>query len=351
VLEVDGPSALQYSATEGDIELRRAIAERTTRHFGGTVDAEELLITSGSQQGLDLIGKTFIDVGDAILCESPTYIGAINAFQAYQPRFVEVPTDDEGMLLDQLEARLSTTPRIKFIYAVPDFQNPSGRCWTLERRLGVLELAQRHDVLVVEDSPYADIRFEGEAVPQLRSLDTDGRVILLGTFSKIFCPGMRLAWTIARREILAKLVLVKQGADLHTSTFTQRQVYRYMKRHGLAPIIARAREIYRRRRDAMVSALDRELTPDCRRTHPCGGLFVWVEFPPTVNARDLLARCLEQNVAFVPGGGFFPNGGHENTARLNFSNMPNDQIEEGVRRLAASLRRELALQPISATAS
>ncbi|MCP4895724.1 MAG: PLP-dependent aminotransferase family protein [bacterium] len=345
VLELDGPAALQYSTTEGDAELRQAIADRMARVLSIKANADEVLITSGSQQGLDLLGKAFLDKDDAVLCESPTYLGALSAFQAYQPKFVQIPTDDEGMRLEHLAERLADTPRVKLIYVVPDFQNPTGRCWSLERRQGLLDLARRHDAIVVEDCPYAEIRFEGEPIPPLKSLDLDDRVIFLGTFSKIFCPGMRLGWTIARREILEKLVLVKQGADLHTATLTQRQVFRFMTRYGFRAIIEQVRDIYRRRRDVMVQTLDQELPPGTRRTHPCGGLFVWLELPPEIDARIVLKKCLEVDVAFVPGGGFFPNGGHENTIRLNFSAMPEDRIEEGVRRLAAVLRREMEMEP------
>lgn len=350
VFELDGPSALQYSTTEGDAEFRRAVADRMERVHEISAVADDVLITSGSQQGLDLIGKILLDEGDAVLCESPTYVGMINALQAYQPRWEEILTDDDGMVLEDLAARLADATGVKLIYVVPDYQNPSGRCWSLERRKGLLELARRFDVLVVEDSPYSEIRFEGERVPTLKSLDLDNRVIFLGTFSKIFCPGMRIGWTIAQREIIEKLVLAKQGADLHTSTLAQRQIYRYMKRCGFQSSIERIRELYRHRRDVMIQALDRELPIGCRRTHPCGGLFVWVEFPPEVDGRKVLERCLEADVAFVPGGGFFPNGGHENTARLNFSAMPPDRIEEGVRRLGAVLKRQLECEAVAVTA-
>jgi 2-aminoadipate transaminase len=341
VLEDAGQSALQYSTTEGHPPLRAWIAHRMAERMGARVQPEEILITTGSQQALDLTGKLFLDEGDAVICESPTYIGAINAFRAYQPRFLEVPTDDDGMVIPELERRLAQTDRVRFIYVVPDFQNPSGRCWTLERRQQLMDLVRRHRIPVVEDCPYTEIRFEGSNVPSLKSMDQDDLVIQLGTFSKIFCPGYRVGWVAAARPLIDKYNLLKQGADLHTSTMAQMEIATYLSMFDLDANLRRIREVYRSRRAAMIHALERELPPQVRFTRPQGGLFLWVELPERLNARELLSRCLEQNVAFVPGGSFFPNGGHENTMRLNFSNMPEDRIDEGVRRIGKVLRELL----------
>jgi 2-aminoadipate transaminase len=341
VLRERGRTALQYSTTEGDPALRRAIAARMNRTMGTAVSPDEILITSGSQQGLDLSGKVFLDEGDVVLCESPTYLGAINALQVFGPRFVEVPTDDEGMIVAEMERRLAAEPRAKLIYTVPDFQNPTGRTWSLARRRALLEAASRFGVPVIEDRPYGELRFEGAPVPPLAALDSAGLVVHLGTFSKVFCPGLRIGWLVAARPLLEKYVVVKQGADLHTSTLSQMEIAAYLDRFSLDANVARIREVYHLRRGAMLAAIDREFPAGIRCTRPQGGLFLWVELPPSLNARELLARCVERDVAFVPGGSFFPNGGHENTFRLNFSNMPEARIAEGIHRIAEVLREML----------
>lgn len=346
VLEREGRQALQYSTTEGHLPLRRLIAARMRNRLGCDVDAANVMITCGSQQGLDLTGKVLLDEDDVVLCESPTYFAAINAFRSYLPRFVEVPTDDDGMLIDELAARLEAEPRAKLIYVVPDFQNPSGRCWSLARREALLEVAASHQVWVVEDAPYAELRFEGDPIAPLRALDRHGNVVFLGTFSKIFCPGLRIGWIAAPRSLFDVLVRAKQAMDLHTSTLGQRQLCAYLERHDIDAQISRIRAVYRGRRDAMVRAIERYFPAQVTHTEPHGGLFLWLELPPEVNARDLLARCLAHDVAFVPGGGCFPNGGHENTCRLNFSAVSEERIAEGIRRMAAALH-ELLGQPAS----
>ena len=266
-----------------------------------------------------------------VLCESPTYLGAINAFNVYRPRLLEVPTDNDGMLLDELEKMLDSVERIKLVYTVPDFQNPSGRSWSAERRAGFMKLLAGRDILVVEDAPYSELRFEGDMLPLLKSFDTEGFVIYLGTFSKVFCPGMRLGWVAADERILEKYALVKQGADLHSSGFTQRIISMYMDLYELDDDISEIREVYRKRRDAMLDAISAEFPAGTRFTHPQGGLFTWIELDGNIDTRELLAECLEHNVAFVPGEPFFPNGGGKNTMRLNYSNMPEKKIAEGIR--------------------
>lgn len=342
VLEEQGAAAMQYSTTEGHPPLRAWIARRMTERLGAPTRPEEVLVTAGSQQAIDLTGKLFLDEGDVVLCESPTYLGALSALRAYQPRFVEVPTDADGMIPAELERRLAELRRVKLVYVVPDFQNPSGRTWSLERRRRFLEVVGRYGVTVVEDCPYGEVRFEGEPIPPLKSMDGAGQVVFLGTFSKIFCPGFRIGWAAAPRPLLDRYVLAKQGSDLHTSTRSQMEIATYLSMFDIDANLRRIRDVYRARRDAMVGALERELPAEARFTRPLGGLFCWVELPPAVDARTLLERCLARGVAFVPGGSFFPNGGHENTLRLNFSNMPEERIAEGVRRLGAALREMLA---------
>jgi 2-aminoadipate transaminase len=304
---------------------------------GTRVAPEEILITSGSQQGLDFAGKVFLDPGDVVFCESPTYIGAINAFRAYEPKFVEVPTDDDGMVPEALE-RMVESERPKFVYAIPDFQNPSGRSWSRERRSAFMEITSRRGIPVLEDCPYAELRFEGEDQPSLKSMDGKGLVIFLGTFSKVFCPGLRVGWMAAAPELLRRFIIAKQGADLHTSSLCQRQVEAYLRRFDMDANVARIRETYRVRRDAMLDAMDREFPEDVRYTRPQGGFFLWVEMRAGLDARAVLEKALEKDVAFIPGAPFFPCGGHENAFRLNYATMDPRRIGEGISRLAEVLR-------------
>ncbi|MBP2666888.1 MAG: putative transcriptional regulator, GntR family [Firmicutes bacterium] len=339
VLAESGRSALQYSTTEGYEPLRQKIAERIGRKFQTKVSAQQVLITCGSQQALDFTGKLFLDEGDVVLCESPTYLAAISAFRAYQPQFVEVPTDDNGMIMAALEKILATTDRVKLIYVIPDFQNPTGRTWSLERRQRLVELATRYEIPVIEDNPYGELRFEGEILPSLKSMDTAGLVIGTGTFSKTFCPGMRIGWLIAEPDIIEKYVLIKQGADLCTSLRSQMEVDMFMERYDFEENLCKLTNLYRKRRDAMVGALEEMMPAGVKFTRPQGGLFLWVELPKHIPAVELLRECLKRDVAFVPGDAFFPNGGVKNTLRLNYSNMPEDRIHEGIRRLAGVIRQ------------
>ncbi len=346
ILEEEGSRALQYSTTEGHPPLREKIAARMNAKWGTQISANDVLITTGSQQGLDLTGKLFLDEGDTIICESPTYVGAISAWNVFKPRWVEVPTDDDGMNIEALEECLSRCDKVKFIYVIPNFQNPSGRTWSLNRRRRFMEIVNRRGIPLIEDNPYGELRFEGETLPALKSFDEGGWVISLGTFSKIFCPGLRIAWVVAEPPLYEKFVILKQGADLHTSTLNQMQVERFMAVHDLEENIRRITEVYRDRRDAMVRALENEMPESVRFSQPNGGLFLWVELPERLNARVVLRRCLELDVAFVPGGAFFPNGDHENTLRLNFSYMPADRITEGIHRIAMVVKDMLRWQVI-----
>jgi DNA-binding transcriptional MocR family regulator len=341
VLLEDGVRALQYAPTEGLPVLREIIARRLREQSNMRAAPENVLVVSGSQQALDLTGKIFLDEGDAILCESPTYLGAINAFRAYQPRFVEIETDDNGMIPKDLERRLVETDRVKFVYVVPDFQNPSGRRWSLERRQILVDLATRFGVPVVEDSPYAELCFEGAPLASAASFDDTGIVMCLGTFSKLLAPGMRLGWVAAETSLIQKFVLAKQGADLHTSSLNQLLAARFISDHDFSGHIEQIRTVYRSRRNAMVDAIEKFFPPDIRFTRPSGGLFLWVELPEGLDSRKLLELSLKEDVAFVPGGAFFANGGHENTMRLNFSAMPEDRITEGIRRLGRVLAEVL----------
>lgn len=342
VLEESGRKALQYSTTEGYEPLRRQIASRMNRIIQTKVTPENVLITSGSQQALDLVGKLFIDSGDVILCESPTYLAAISAFKAYQPQFVEVPTDADGIILEELERILQTTPQVKFIYVIPDFQNPTGKTWSVERRQAFMRLVQQYELPVIEDNPYGELRFEGQIPPALQALDETGLVVHLGTFSKTFCPGMRIGWIAADSSVINKCVLIKQGADLCTSLKTQMELSCYIEQYDFDVNIAKIIGIYRHRRDVMLETLAETMPAGVTYTHPQGGLFLWIELPKQLSAMELLRDCLRHNVAFVPGDSFFPNGGVTNTLRLNYSNMPEDRIREGIRRIASVIRQKLA---------
>lgn len=337
VLEDMGTKALQYGPTEGYDPLREKIAKRMKK-YGVDTDMKNILITSGSQQGLDFTGKIFLDKDDVVLCESPSYLGALNAFKAYEPKFIEIPTDDDGMNMEELEKVLKTTDNVKVLYVIPDFQNPSGRTWSVERRKKVIELANKYNLPIVEDNPYGELRFEGEIPPSIKSFDTEGRVIFLGTFSKTLCPGFRLGWTCADYEVLNKYILIKQGADLQASTFSQMILDRFLTEYDLDEHIEKIKSVYSKRRDLMIKTMREEFPEDIEFTVPEGGLFTWVTLPESINARDLATKCIEKKVAFVPGGSFYPNGGNENTLRINYSNMDEERIVIGVKRLAESIK-------------
>ena len=338
LLRSRGEVALQYSPTEGYPPLREKIAARMNAIWGTRLSPDEILITTGSQSGLDLTAKLFLDEGDAVLCESPTYLGATMAFNVFRPRWVEIPTDDDGMQPEALERALRSEKRVKLLYTVPNFQNPSGRTWSAERRRRLAALALRYNVPVIEDNPYGELCYDGTTPPCIQTLDEAGLVISLGTFSKIFCPGLRIGWIAAKRRYIDRYVILKQASDLHSSTLDQMLTAAYLEAHDIEKDLTVKRRVYGSRRDAMVEALEREMPEGVRFTRPRGGLFLWVELPATVDSRILLDLCLNRIVAFVPGGAFFPVEERRNTLRLNFSNMPEDRIREGIGRLAECLR-------------
>ncbi len=340
VLEKTGAQALQYGPTEGYQPLREGIAKRMAK-VKVDAKAENILVTSGSQQGLDFAAKIFINPGDIIVCESPTYLGAINAFKAYEPKFMEVSTDKDGMNMEELEEVLKNNSNVKFIYVIPDFQNPSGKTWSVERRIKLVELANKYNVAIIEDNPYGELRFEGEILPAVKHFDTEGRVAFLGTFSKILCPGLRLGWVVADKELLSKFVLVKQGADLQSSTISQMETAKFLELYNIDEHIQKIIDIYKVRRDVMIKTMEEEFPEGVSFTYPEGGLFTWVVLPEYMNARELALKALEQNVAYVPGGSFFPNGGNENTMRLNYSSMNEEKIVEGITRLGKVIKEAM----------
>jgi 2-aminoadipate transaminase len=353
VLEQRGEIALQYSTTEGWPELRQMISRHVSR-YGISVEADDVLITTGSQQALDLVGKLLIDIGDRVVVGAPTYLGALQAFGAYQPVFLNVPLDADGMTVDVIEAILKQSP--SFIYVLPNFQNPAGVTLSLERRMALVRLARKSGVPLVEDDPYGQLRYEGEHLPPLYALDAElaasdggrGNVIYMSTFSKTLAPGLRLAWVIAPRPVLNKLNQLKQGADLHTSTLVQMIAFEVAQGGFLDKHIQMLRNVYRERRDAMLGALDSFMPPDVSWSSPQGGLFLWAQLPEGMDSQEVFSEAIKEEVAFVPGAAFFaePDAGHR-YMRLNFSNAPPEQIREGIRRLGSCLSR---LQPpVSAT--
>jgi 2-aminoadipate transaminase len=340
VLERDGALALQYSPTEGDPRLKEELIAHHEREDGIQLSPENLLITVASQQGLDLVSKIFIDRNDPVIVGLPSYVGGLGAFRNYGAYMIGVPLDDAGMRMDLLERELELLrekgKKPKFIYVVPDFQNPAGITMSEERRLKLISLARRYDVLILEESPYKELRFEGEAQASIFGLDGTGQVIGLHTFSKILFPGMRLGWVIADEAIIQKLVIAKQSTDLCTPAFTQAIVAEFASRGLLNEVIENVKSIYREKRDLMLDALDEHMPdlPGLSWTRPQGGLFLWVRLPEHMDADELFYEAVEQNVAFVIGAAFHCDGSGTNTMRLNFSFPTKENIVAGVKRLA-----------------
>lgn len=341
-LRDSGQVALQYGSSEGRAEIRKVVVG-LMGEVGVRVKADDLVITTGAQQALDLLAKIFIDPGDVIITEGPTYLGALQAFSAYQPKIVCIPMDDEGMRTDLLAAELVRLgPQgAKFIYTIPNFQNPAGVTLSPARRRHLLELARQYDIPVIEDDPYGRLRFEGGHALPLRALDDD--VIYLGTFSKIFAPGLRLGWTIAPKPILAKFVLAKQAADLCGSAFAQTTAERYFADPRWRKVLQDLTRAYAERRDAMIAALEQHFPPEARWTVPAGGFFVWVETPSFLDLKSILAEAVERGVTYVPGDAFFPDGRGRNCMRLAFCYVEPERIREGIQRLAEVLEDRLEL--------
>jgi 2-aminoadipate transaminase len=347
VLKDQSALALQYGSTEGYLPLREMIARHASRS-GVQIRPNNILITSGSQQALDLIGKIFINHGDRLLVESPTYLGALQAWNQYGAEYVTVSTDDDGMVTEDIEQALRTGP--KFIYALPNFQNPMGVTISMERRVKLVEMADRYGVPLVEDDPYGQLRYEGEHIPSVNVLDAQlhvqngkytGNVIYFSTFSKILSPGLRLAWVIAPDEVISKLALAKQGTDLHTATFNQVVAYE-VSRHGfLDQHVKHICEVYSERRDVMLDSLAEHMPEGVTWTHPKGGLFLWVRVPESCDTTIMFPAAVRNKVAYVPGESFHPNGGGTNTMRLNFSYCKPATIVEGISRLGNMLKEEL----------
>lgn len=343
VLSAQGAQALQYSPTEGYSPLRALVGGYLGRP---EIDEGNVLITTGSQQATELIGRLLLDPGDQVLVESPTYLGALQAFGVYRPRFVTVPDDENGLIVEGLEQALEAGP--KFLYLLPNFQNPSGTTLPLERREKLVALSDERGLPIVEDDPYSQLRYEGDHIPPLIVLDAErngavgrsyaGGVLYHSTFSKLLAPGLRIGWVVAPAAVIQRLAALKQGVDLHTSTLAQMIAYEVARDGFLEEHAELLRTSYHRRRDVMLEAMEAHFPAEASWTRPAGGLFILVTLPAGVNAREVLVESLKQMVAFVPGEPFFPDGGGENTMRLNFSNAKPDRIEEGIKRLGAILK-------------
>lgn len=341
LLREKGATALQYGPTEGETALRQELA-KLLPHKKDTIKPENILVTTGSQQGLDIVSKIFLDPKDIVVLELPTYIGGLQSFTAYRARMIGVPQDNHGMrtdLLQKLLAKLAgKKKKPKFIYVVPDFQNPSGVTMSVERRRTVLELAYKYEIPIVEDSPYRDLRFTGQPVPAIYSLDTENQVIMLRTFSKLLCPGLRLAWITASVKWIDQMVVAKQSMDLCSPSFTQLIVAEYLRRGLLPPQIESIRKLYAKKRDAMLAALKKYMPKGVKWTEPEGGLFLWVKLPKKMSATDLFPKAIQNKVAYVIGSAFHCNGKGHNTMRINFSYPSEQQIDEGIKRLAKMIK-------------
>jgi len=335
VLKEEGDKILQYSTTEGYRPLRDYIAKRYATN-GLKVDSADVLITNGSQQCLDLVGKVFINKNDRIAVERPTYLAAIQAFSLYEPRFKSVPLNEEGVdpeVLDDLIRKFD----VKFFYAITSFQNPTGITYSRKIRKEIADILRDSQIMFVEDNPYGEIRFMGENLPPVKSYLPES--ILFGSFSKIVSPGMRLGWIVAPPEVMDKLVIVKQASDLHSNYFTQRVVYQYFKDNNVDEHIEKIRKRYRRQRDLMVDCIEDYFPTDVEITRPEGGMFLWVTLPKNMSSLELFEHALKEKVAFVPGEAFYVDDPQKNTLRLNFSNSEEEKIKEGIKRLGKTIEK------------
>ena len=344
ILDGESSKALQYGSTAGLKEFRELLAD-FVKDDGIKTSVDNILTTVGSQQALDIVGRIFLNENDVVLVGLPTYLGGINAFLAYGAKLVGVPLDDNGMKVDLLEEKIkelkSKGENVKLIYTIPTFQNPAGVELSLERRKRMLEIAKEYDLLILEDDPYGKLRFEGDAIPPVKAFDDEGHVIYMATFSKILSPGFRLAYVVAPLEIAKKMVVAKQSMDLCTSTFTQTIAYHYIQDGYMKNHLPKIIDMYKRKRDIMLQSLEEYFPPGCRWTHPRGGMFLWVELPEYINTVEMFQEAIEKKVAYVTGKSFFVNGNGLNTMRLNFTNADDDDIREGIKRLAEVIKKRI----------
>jgi 2-aminoadipate transaminase len=341
ILETEGEIALQYSLSEGYMPLRQFLADSMSQYMN-KIEADNILIVNGSQQGLELIGKIFIDPGTKIVCSRPTYLGALQAWTSYQARYISVPLDEQGMCVDEIPALLQSGDSPRIVYVLPNFHNPAGTTLPLERRERLVEIAREYDLIIVEDDPYRELRYEGEDIAPVYHLAPE-RTIYLSTFSKTLAPGIRLAWTVAAKPAFVKLIEAKQAADLHTGTFVQMVANRICQSGTLRKHVRRLVEVYRNRRNVMLDALEEHWPKEASWTSPHGGLFLWAQAPASINTRDFLETAVAAKVAYVPGFAFYPyEKGGEHAMRLNFSNASEEMINEGIFRLGRAMKANIS---------
>ncbi len=347
VIQKEGTKALQYGATEGDEMLREEIIKLLEEDGIEGLKIENVLPVTASQQALDMTAKIFVDPGDPIVLGMPSYVGAIGAFRSYRADMIGVPLEDDGMNMEILEEKVKKLKEegrtLKFVYVIPDFQNPAGITMSKEKRQKLINLAHKYNFLIIEDSPYRNLRYSGENVPSIYSLDDKGHTVSLYTFSKIFAPGFRLGWIVGPEEILDKYIVAKQAMDLCTPPFSQRVAAYYMKEGYLKKRIEKNVEIYRKRRKAMLDALEKYMPDrdDISWTKPEGGMFLWLTVPEYIDTEDMFYKAIDQNVAYVIGNAFYVDDGGSNTCRLNFSYCSEDKIEEGIKRLSDVVKKEI----------
>ncbi len=338
VINNHGQEALSYSSAGGYYHLREIIADRMNKKYDLSFSAEEIIISSGSQQALDISGMLFLDEGDIVLFETPSYLGALNVFKSYEAELMAVQTDSDGIIIEELEKILEKYgEKIKLIYVNPDFQNPTCRCWSNERRKAFMNLISKYDIAILEDAAYSELAFDNVKRDPLISMDTKGQVIYCGSFSKTFCPGLRVAWIAACKNLIDKFLLLKTNVDLSSSSITQRQVAWYLDQFDFDIHIQGITSLYKARRDVMVEKMNEYFPKEVRYEVPYGGLFLWVELPEGKDSAELLKLALKEKVAFVPGGAFYVKHSKCNEFRLNFSNMPEDRIDKGIRTLGRIL--------------
>lgn len=337
--------ALQYGTTEGYPKLRELTAKRMKEKYNVGTDNDDILITTGGQQSISLFTQVMLNPGDVVVSEDPSFIGALNGFRSMNAKLMSVPMDDEGMRMDKLEELLQTTPNVKFIYVIPTFQNPTGRTMSLERRKQLLEMARKYDVLIVEDNPYFELRYEGEFVPTIKSMDTEGRVIYCGSYSKVLSPGMRLGYCIGAKDIINRMVVCKQVSDVHTNLYFQMLVAHYLEECDLDAHIAQICDNNRVKRDAMIAACEKYFDPRVTFTRPNGGLFIWAELPEGYDSFKLCKMISAKKVACVPGNAFLSDDeGISNGFRMNFSLPSVEQIETAIQRVGETITEFFAAE-------
>lgn len=338
VFEEHGQEAMQYGAAKGVTALRELILQHVKEKEGVTGVLDNVLVTTGSEQALDLVGKAFVNTGDTVLVEQPTYLCALDVFKSYGAKFVGVAMDEQGMKMDALEDALKAHPETKLIYTVPNFQNPTGRTMAVDRRKKLAELAAKYDVYVLEDNPYGEIRFAGTHVPAVKSFDETGHVFYMSTFSKTLAPGFRLGWVVADEDVVNKLTVLKQSADLHTDNLAQYAVVEFLNNNDLDAHVKKISDLYGKRKQLMADGLKKCFPAGVKYTNPEGGMFLWVEVPGVDDTVELFKECLKHNVAFVPGDPFFAGKPQPGAFRLNYSNAKEDQIKVGMKQLGDALQ-------------